>query len=223
MFDLKGKPYQKVTYHGSPQQVLRDCCTDKFINSITISVKDENGEVFDFKGFPLSFELELNQISFYTKSSANVLPSVPPTDIENQLYPNLPSDNFQLTEISKIEKEISTEVEHYRLVLKKYKKARKAVAAALSSGAIAASLTGVGIVVGMPVARVAASTTLTILNKKLHRKVDKHSRTLHSLTITKRDSINSSVSQALNDNRVSDTEFQLITLEMQKYRQLKET
>jgi len=156
-------------------------------------------------------------------SSSNVLPSTPPADIENQLYPNLPSDNFQLTEISKIEKEISTEVEHYRLVLKKYKKARKAVAAALSSGAIAASLTGVGIVVGMPVARVAASTTLTILNKKLHRKVDKHSRTLHSLTITKRDSINSSVSQALNDNRVSDTEFQLITGEMQKYRQLKET
>jgi len=83
-------------------------------------------------------------------SSSNVLPSTPPADIENQLYPNLPSDNFQLTEISKIEKEISAEVEHYRLVLKKYKKSRKAVhysavglgtiAVALSSGAIAASL-----------------------------------------------------------------------------------
>jgi len=60
LFALKGKPCEKVTYHGSPQQVLRDCCTDKFIKSITISVKDENGELFDFKGFPLSFELELN-------------------------------------------------------------------------------------------------------------------------------------------------------------------
>jgi len=81
--------------------------------------------------------------------------------VEN-IYPDLPADNFCLTEISRIEKEISGEVEHYRLVLKKYKKARKAVhysavglgavAAALSSGAIAAFLTGVGVIVGAPVA-----------------------------------------------------------------------
>lgn len=58
--DVKGKPYEKVTYHSSPQQVLRECATDKFINRITLSVKDENGDLFDFKGLPLSFELELN-------------------------------------------------------------------------------------------------------------------------------------------------------------------
>ena len=58
--DVKGKPYEKVTYNSSPQQVLRECATDKFINSITLSVKDENGELFDFKGLPLCFELELN-------------------------------------------------------------------------------------------------------------------------------------------------------------------
>ena len=169
-------------------------------------------------------------------SSANVLPSAPPAEIQEQLYPHLPADDFRLTEISRIEKEIAAEVEHYRLVLKKYKKARKAVhysavglgavAAALSSGAIAASLSGVGIVVGAPAAGVAASTgvaatSLTVLNKKLDRKVDKHSR-LHSLAIAKHDTINSCVSQALNDNRVSDSEFQLISREMQKYRDLKE-
>jgi len=60
LFHAKGKPYEKVSYQGSPQQVLRDCSTDESINSITISVKDENGELFDFKGFPLLFELELN-------------------------------------------------------------------------------------------------------------------------------------------------------------------
>jgi len=60
LFDVKGKPYEKASYQGSPQQVLRDCSTNEFINSITISVKDENGELFDFKGFPLLFELELN-------------------------------------------------------------------------------------------------------------------------------------------------------------------
>jgi len=59
LFDVKGKPYEKVSYQVSPQHVLRDCSTDEFINSITISVKDENGELFDFKGFPLLFELEL--------------------------------------------------------------------------------------------------------------------------------------------------------------------
>jgi len=54
-------------------------------------------------------------------SSANVLPSAPP---DETLYPVLaaPSENFRLTKISKIEKEISDEVEHYRLVLKRYKK-----------------------------------------------------------------------------------------------------
>ena len=39
-FDVKGKPYEKVSYQTSPQQVLRNCSTDEFINSITISVKD---------------------------------------------------------------------------------------------------------------------------------------------------------------------------------------
>ena len=34
LFDVKGKPYEKVSYQGSPQQVLRDCSTDEFINSI---------------------------------------------------------------------------------------------------------------------------------------------------------------------------------------------
>ena len=58
--DVKGKPYEKVSYLGSPQQVFRECATDKFINSITLSVKDENGDLFDFKGLSLAFELEFN-------------------------------------------------------------------------------------------------------------------------------------------------------------------
>jgi len=60
LFDINGKPFEKVSYHGSPQHVLRDCTTDEFINSFTISIKDENGKLFDFKGFPLISELELN-------------------------------------------------------------------------------------------------------------------------------------------------------------------
>ena len=58
--DVKGKAYEKVRYVSSPIQPIRDCSTSSHVNSITISVKDENGELFDFNGMPLEFELELN-------------------------------------------------------------------------------------------------------------------------------------------------------------------
>ena len=58
--DVKGRPYEKVRYDSSPLQPIRDCSTSEHVNSITLSVRDENGELFDFKGMPLEFELELN-------------------------------------------------------------------------------------------------------------------------------------------------------------------
>jgi len=41
-FDITGKPFEKVSYHASPQQILRDCSTDRHINSLTLRVKDEH-------------------------------------------------------------------------------------------------------------------------------------------------------------------------------------
>ena len=58
--DLKGKAYEKVRYDSSPLQPIRDCSTSSHVNSITISVKDQDGDLFDFKDMPLEFELELN-------------------------------------------------------------------------------------------------------------------------------------------------------------------
>ena len=58
--DVKGRPYEKVRYDASPQQPIRDCLTSSHVNSITISVRDQDGELFDFKGTPLELELELN-------------------------------------------------------------------------------------------------------------------------------------------------------------------
>ena len=58
--DVKGRPYEKVRYDSSAQQPIRDCSTSSHVKNITISVKDENGELFDFNGMPLEFELELN-------------------------------------------------------------------------------------------------------------------------------------------------------------------
>ena len=58
--DIKGRPYEKITYEAPSSQPIRDCLTSYDVHSITVSVKDENGELFDFKGMPLEFELELN-------------------------------------------------------------------------------------------------------------------------------------------------------------------
>ena len=59
-FDLTGKPYEKVRYEAASQQPFRDCSTDSHVNRITLSVRDQDGELFDFKGLPIEFELELN-------------------------------------------------------------------------------------------------------------------------------------------------------------------
>ena len=58
--DVKGRPYEKITYEASSSQPIRDCSTSSHVSSITISVRDVNGELFDFNGMPLEFELELN-------------------------------------------------------------------------------------------------------------------------------------------------------------------
>ena len=58
--DVKGRPYEKVRYDAFPQQPIRDCSTSSHVNSITISVRDQDGELFDFKDMPLELELELN-------------------------------------------------------------------------------------------------------------------------------------------------------------------
>ena len=59
-FDVRGKPYEKVTYDASPQQPFCDCSTDSHVKSITLSVRDQDGLLFDFNGLPLEFVLEIN-------------------------------------------------------------------------------------------------------------------------------------------------------------------
>ena len=57
-FDIRGQPFEKV---HTPQHVL--CETDSGdygVNSITLSVKDENGNLFDFNNQPLEFQVEIN-------------------------------------------------------------------------------------------------------------------------------------------------------------------
>ena len=175
-------------------------------------------------------------------SSANVLPSAPPREDE-RLYPPLPEENIEMSrqaptrrntqnfrpsKISEIEKQIADESEHYRVVLKNYKKARQvihnivvtlgAVTAVLSGGAIASSATGVGIVSAIPI----AFHMLDSFEQKIERKVNKHTK-IQSLALSKHDTIRNLVScfTALDNDKVTDTDFAQVAREMQTYHTMK--
>jgi len=59
-FDIRGLPYDKVSYFSLPQEAWHECSTDQHVNGITLSVKDESGGLFYLKGLPLEFVLEIN-------------------------------------------------------------------------------------------------------------------------------------------------------------------
>ena len=60
-FDIRGKPFERVHYQKAQQHVLREVLTSDYdVNGITITVKDEKGNLFDFNDMPLEFEVETN-------------------------------------------------------------------------------------------------------------------------------------------------------------------
>ena len=59
-FSIRGQPYEKIDYISPSHEVFRDATSrDNYLHSLVISVKDENGNLFDFEGFPLEFEIEI--------------------------------------------------------------------------------------------------------------------------------------------------------------------
>ena len=59
-FSIRGRPYEKIDYISPSHEVFRGAASrDNYLHSLTISVKDENGNLFDFEGFPLEFEIEI--------------------------------------------------------------------------------------------------------------------------------------------------------------------
>ena len=173
-------------------------------------------------------------------SSANVLPSAPVFgESETQsLYPLLPiqHDNFRLTKINEICLTLDRELTHYRLVSKKYSKTKTAVnwtsagfgflSAVLSSASLGSALSGVGIIISIPLGAIAGlfsltSTALIGGSKKIEIKLSKH-REIVTLAIAKRETVNRLVSKALVDQKINDAEFQIILDEMTQYNALKE-
>ena len=94
----------------------------------------------------------------------------------------------------------------------------------LSSSAISASLTGVGIAIGASIGGVGlicgiASVITGSSAKKVSKKVIKHEKTL-AICESKVNSIKDRISKALGDNKISDEEFSSILSEVEKYSEL---
>ena len=163
---------------------------------------------------------------------SNVIPSAP----EPSIYPQLPQHDFRMQKANEIAAALNAEVAHYRVVAKKYKRAKKIVnwaatsSAILSAGLSTASLGSAVSVVGLPAsiplggvggAFALASSGLIFASKKLDSKIKKHHE-IATLAIAKHDSINRLLSKALSNNQISDSEFQLIIAEFSQYNVLKE-
>jgi len=131
---------------------------------------------------------------------------------------------------------LDREVGHYRLVAKKYKRARKFVnwsaagssvlSAAFSSASFWSALSVVGLPATVPLGGAGGcfalvSSGLIIASKKLDSKIKKHQE-ITTLAIAKQDTINRLLSKALNNNEVSSHEFDTILSEFQEYNSLKE-
>ena len=58
-FGIKGKGFEYTKHQTDEVLCLRAASTSEHVNSVTLSVKDENGELFNFRGQKLYFELML--------------------------------------------------------------------------------------------------------------------------------------------------------------------
>ena len=166
-------------------------------------------------------------------SSANVLPSAPPENI----YPQIRPPEFRMQKVNEISTALNKEVDNYRAVAKKYKRAKKVfnlsaagssvLSAAFSSASFGSALSFVGLPATLPLGVVGgcfalASSGLIIACKKVDSKIKKH-REIVTLAIAKRDTIDRLLSKALTDNQISDSEVQLIMTEFSQYNVLKES
>ena len=162
----------------------------------------------------------------------------------NNIYPQLseessrvnPSD-FRLQRSCDELKKIEDEVKHYRNVLKKYNRVRGifnktsvgsgVVSIVLCGSGIGTSLTGLGVVVGVPLGSLGGlfggiSVGCAVASKRLSHKVSKHEQ-IFSLSKAKENTIKDIVSKAMNDKNITDEEFSLVLREVQNFYNLKQS
>lgn len=158
------------------------------------------------------------------------------TQDDAKLYPHLDmleqGTNFRLSEVSNIRKSLQDEASQRARARRRYKVAYTtsfavntavcAVSSLSTAGAVGTLATGVGAVVALPLGIVSlvgggvgliGSTVQKILLKKL----EKHDRIL-ALAEAKLGTVDRLVNTALNDDHISDSEFEAIQREMAEFR-----
>ena len=154
------------------------------------------------------------------------------------IYPELPQqtgESFRLHKVNMVLSQFATELKHYEKVRKKYARMRSvcqgtavasgSLSAILTAAGIGTSLTGPGVVVGVPLSGIGGflgliSASAGVAAKKLTTKTTKHEKTIQ-LIKAKHNSISDLVSKALHNNAIDEKEFALIMSELDKYEALK--
>ena len=95
----------------------------------------------------------------------------------------------------------------------------------LTTASFTTFLTGIGAIVGAPIAGISAlmgitSTAAGASSERLSKKLTKHEKTI-SLAESKHISVSRLVSKAMSDGTISDVEFNLILREIENYYSLK--
>ena len=149
-------------------------------------------------------------------TSSNVLPSAPELDPMNEIAQIKKA--FRFKKIYDLQTELTNEANYCRQVAKKYKRTHSmAHISAVGLGSLSAGLSSATLataVFGL------VSAGFTVVSKRLERKVTKHEN-IYTLAAAKQNSVAELVSKALEDKRISDSEFTIILREAQKYHELK--
>ena len=169
-------------------------------------------------------------INEYPKIYPEVHPSAP------ELYEDYTGgSSFRLHKINSALGKLESEEEHYSHVRKKYARARSVfqktaviagtLSAVLTASGIGTTLTGPGVIVGVPLSAVGGilgllSAWCGVVTKRLSKKISKHEKTIQ-LAKSKANTINDLVSKALSDDVIDEREFELIMRECEKYSKLK--
>ena len=143
-----------------------------------------------------------------------VIPSAP-----EPMYPQL--DDFSMQKANEIAAALNAEVAHYRVVAKKYKRAKKIVnwsatgtgllSAACSTASFGSALSVIGIPVAIPLGGVGGtfalvSSGLIFVSKKLDSKIKKHQE-IFTLAIAKHDTVNRLCPKLCLTNRFPTANF----------------
>ena len=163
----------------------------------------------------------------------------------NEIYPQLPESNdqtssptgFRLQKSCDALNEIKKELNHYEKTRKKYNRVRGiftkasigtgAMSVILCGSGVTTSLTGLGVIVGVPLGALGGlcgvlSVCFAFASKEISSNVTKHEQTV-SLAKAKLNTISDVVSKALKDNKISDQEFSLVLSEVDKFETLKQS